>query len=533
MLPKQMNYYKYQPVSAPENLDAFKIAIDQATQNYDKNLETANLLRAILAKIRTLPKDKEYVDKVAEKLENTFSNVATTIQGQKRWDLGNDVVNDAKMDFLKDQHLQGIQESYKGYMDELELEQKLKASGKTPVNLNLVDWQNHSTISPNGQLNIYRSNIQPKADYNAEMFELAKTIPFDTIDSELQAAGYEGFLKTVKRKELSEKKINENLPAMFRSYQNTDTYAQQKQLKLKDLQSRGISGEQAEQQANLEIVRDLKDLASLRIGSEEDKQFIQDPNYMNELRLENQLKVIRAKAEAKKNGELAYEPGVFQKGEGFSQDKKHFDRVMNIANPKVIAGLGATNLIPNKSEVFVLDDKSNINMNEYQIESFKPKGLVTSNVSGNPDFNGAFMGDLVLTKGNGKERITVRAYTKNGNIDVKNSFNTLTEVHKASQDLPEGRGKVINDSSGILGSPIFKIEVVGRKNGSYVIKPVIHNPTTGKTYLPSKSDLDAFGLKPQMTLDELENRSLNKLEPYIEQLSKTNKNLVDESWENN
>ena len=36
-----------------------------------------------------------------------------------------------------------------------------------------------------------------------------------------------------------------------------------------------------------------------------------------------------------------------------------------------------------------------------------------------------------------------------------------------------------------------------------------------------------------LVLEELENRSLNKLEPYIEQLSKSSKNLVDESWENN
>lgn len=531
MLPK-LNLFNYRPISAPEPLDAYQAAMDDAVQTYDKNLQEAGLLETALSKVRALPSDKEYVDKVKDKLKGTLANLASTVQGNKRWDLASDTLNELKLAFTSDQNLQGIQESYNSYLGELDLEQKLKASGKTPVNLNMVDWKNHRTISPDGQLNIYRSNVQPKADYNAEMFELAKVIPFDTIESELEAAGYEGFLKATKRKELTQKKIDENLPSLFRSYSNTDTYQQQKQLKLKELNQQGITGEAANKIANTQIVQDLRDLAGLRIGSEEDKTFMQDPTYMSNLRLENQLTVARAKAEAKKNGQLAYEDGVFQRGEGFSKDSKHFDRVVNIANPKVIAGLGATNLIPNKSEVYVLDDKSKIDMDDYQIESFKPKGLVTSNVSGNKDFNGAFVGDLVLTKG-GKERITVRAYTKNGNTDVKNSFNTITDVHNATQDLPEGRAKVIDDTSGILGSPIFKIEIVGRKNGSYVIKPVIVNPTNGQRYLPSQSDLDAFGLKKQMTLEELENRSLNKLEPYIEQLSKSNKNLVEESWENN
>ncbi|TXG84645.1 MAG: hypothetical protein E6R13_02905 [Spirochaetes bacterium] len=531
MLPK-LNLFNYKPISAPEPLDAYKAAMDDAVQSYDKNLQEAGLLETALSKVRALPADKEYVDKVKDKLKGTLANLASTVQGNKRWDLASDTLNELKLAFTSDQNLQGIQESYNSYLGELELEQKLKANGKTPVNLNMVDWKNHRTISPDGQLNVYKSNVQPKADYNAEMFELAKVIPFDTIESELEAAGYEGFLKATKRKELTQKKIDENLPSLFRSYSNTDTYQQQKQLKLKELNQQGITGEEANKIANQQIAQDLRDLASLRIGREEDKTFMQDPTYMSNLRLENQLAVARAKAEAKKNGQLAYEEGVFQKQDGFSQDKKHFDRVVGIANQKVITGLGATNTIPNKSEIFVLDDKSNIDLDDYQIEGFKPKGLVTSNVSGNPDFNGAFLGDLTLTKG-GKERITIRAYTKNPNTDVKNSFNTLTNVHKASQDLPEGRAKVIDDTSGILGSPIFKIEIVGRKNGSYVIKPVIVNPVTGVRNLPSQSDLDAFGLKKQMTLEELENRSLNKLEPYIEQLSKSNKNLVEESWENN
>ncbi len=531
MLPK-LNLFNYRPISAPEPLDAYKAAIDDAVQSYDKNLQEAGLLEIALSKVRALPSDKEYVDKVRDKIKGTLSNLSSTVQNNKRWDLASDTLQELKLAFTTDQNLQGIQESYNSYLGELDLEQKLKASGKTPVNLNMVDWKNHRTLSPDGQLNIYRSNVQPKADYNAEMFELAKTIQPDIDESGLRAAGYDGFLLAEKIKELSDKKINENMPALFRNYIRSDSGIQQKQIKLKELYQQGITGEEAEKAANLAIARDMKDIASLRVFKEKDKTFMQDPTYMSNLRLENQLAVARAKAEAKKNGQLAYEDGVFQKQDGFSQDKKHFDRVVGIANQKVITGLGATNTIPNKSEIFVLDDKSNIDLDDYQIEGFKPKGLVTSNVSGNPDFNGAFLGDLTLTKG-GKERITIRAYTKNPNTDVKNSFNTLTEVHKATQDLPEGRAKVIDDTSGILGSPIFKIEIVGRKNGSYVIKPVIVNPVTGVRNLPSQSDLDAFGLKKQMTLEELENRSLNKLEPYIEQLSKSNQNLVDESWENN
>ena len=531
MLPK-LNLFNYKPISAPEPLDAYKAAMDDAVQTYDKNLQEAGLLETALSKVRALPSDKEYVDKVKDKLKGTLANLASTVQGNKRWDLASDTLNELKLAFTSDQNLQGIQESYKGYLDELDAESKIMESGKTPVNLNIVDWKSHRTLSPDGQLNIYRKKVQPKADYNAEMFELAKVIQPDIDESGLRAAGYDGFLLAEKIRELSDKKINENMPELFRNYIRSDSGIQQKQIKLKELYQQGIVGEEAEKQANLSIARDMKDIASLRVFKEKDNTFMQDPTYMSNLRLENQLAVARAKAEAKKNGNLAYEDGVFQRGEGFSKDSKHFDRVVNIANPKVIAGLGATNLIPNKSEVYLLDDKSKLDMDDYQIESFKPKGLVTSNVSGNKDFNGAFVGDLVLTKG-GKERITVRAYTKNGNTDVKNSFNTLTDVHNATQDLPEGRAKVIDDTSGVLGSPIFKIEIVGRKNGSYVIKPIIVNPITGVKNLPSQSDLDAFGLKKQMTLEELENRSLNKLEPYVEQLSKSSKNLVDESWENN
>lgn len=529
MLPNKINFFNYKPISAPENLDAYKSAIDNAVSQYDKNVEAAGVLEIALSKIKALPSDVEYVNAVKQKLQDSFSNLATTVQGNKRWDLANDTLNEMKLTILKDQNLQGIQDSYKGYQDELDLEQKLMASGKTPVNLNIVDWKNHRTISPNGELNIYRSKVQPKADYNAEMFEIAKVLQPEVIDSALQASGTEGFLMSVKKEQLTDEMINNKMPEMFRTYVNTDSYKQEKVLKLKELNQRGITGQEAEKQADLEIATNLKAVAKLRMVSREDKQFVQDPNYAREQNLQNEIIKIKAKEEAKRKGNLAYEDGVFQRGEGFSLDGTNIDRVVNINSKKVVDGLAGTNLVPDKSEVKLLDGTD---LDDYDIVKFIPKGLVTSNVSGNEDFVGAFVGDLQVKDSNGKIK-TVRAYSKNRNKDVKASFNTLSAVHKASINLPEGRGRVVDDSSGVLGSPIFKIEVVGRKNGTFVIKPVIFNPQTKETHLPSKSDLESFGLKPQMTLEELENRSLNKLEPFVEQLSKSNKNLVDESWESN
>ena len=66
MLPK-LNLFNYKPISAPEPLDAYKAAMDDAVQTYDKNLQEAGLLETALSKVRALPSDKEYVDKVKDK----------------------------------------------------------------------------------------------------------------------------------------------------------------------------------------------------------------------------------------------------------------------------------------------------------------------------------------------------------------------------------------------------------------------------------------------------------------------------------
>lgn len=534
MLPNRMNYYKYQPVSAPEPLDAYKAAIEDATQTYDKNLETAGLLQASLSKFKALPKDREYLDKVVEKVQNTFSTLAGTIQGNKRWDLASDTINELKMNFLKDQKLQGIQESYKGYQEELELEQKILASGKTPVNLNLVDWQNHQTFSPDGSLNIYRSKLQPKADYNSEMFELAKVIQPDTIDSELQAAGIDGFLKSTKKRELTDKKINENLPEMFRSYQNTDTYKQQKTLKIKEFLASGMTMEQASQQADLSIAQSLKDIASLRVYSEEDKSFIQDPNYAREQNLENELIKIKARQQAKHSGQPIDDGKLFRPSTEKTKDKVHYDKNVTFGNPNIVKNVQTIVGVPTPDEVFALDG---IDLGDKKIKSFTPLGMTTVNRSGNADWDGAWSGNLVITDSNGKNEQTINAYVKNKDTSIRSNFGTVNNIARALDTDTGSTAMKVPDSSGLITMKLrgeyvpisasnIELEVIKYGKGSYKVKPV-QKGEDGKYKTLPKSLLDKYELKESYSLDELETRSLNNLNPYISTLSLSDKQLSE------
>lgn len=534
MLPNQMNYYKYRPISAPEPLDAYKAAIEDATNTYDKNLETAGLLQASLSKFKALPKDKEYIDKVVEKVQNTFSTLATTIQGNKRWDLASDTINELKMDFLKDQNIQGIQESYLAYQKELDLEQDMLSKGKTPVNLNLIDWQNHSTVSPDGKLNIYQSKLQPKADYNSEMFELAKVIQPDISESNLESSDVSGFLKTTKVKELSEKKINSNMPELFRNYSNTDSYKQQKQLKIKELVQSGLSLEDASQQADLSIAQDLKDIASLRIFKEEDSQFIQDPNYTREQNLENELIKIRARQEAKHKGQSIDEGGLLRPSFQKTKDKKNLDNTVIFGNPNIAKNIKTIVGTPTLDEVYPLDDAS---IEGKIIKRFEPLGLTTINRSGNADWDGAWTGNLVITDANGKNERTINAYVKNKDVGIQSNFSTVNGIAKALNNKESITSFKIPDSSGLLTMKIdneyvpisqsnIELEVIKYKGGVHKIKPVQKYPDGSYRELPKRL-LNQYGLKEAYSLDELETRSLNNLNPYISTLSLSDKQISE------
>ncbi len=533
MLPK-LNLFNYKPISAPEPLDAYKAAMDDAVQSYDKNLQEAGLLETALSKVRALPADKEYVDKVRDKIKGTLANLASTVQGNKRWDLASDTLNELKLAFTSDQNLQGIQESYNSYLGELELEQKLKANGKTPVNLNMIDWKNHRTISPDGQLNIYRSNVQPKADYNAEMFELIKLVKPDIDESGLKAAGYDGFLLVEKIKELTNEKINSKLPELFRSYSNTDTYKQQKQLKLKELYQQGIVGEEAEKAANLSIAQDIKDLANVGLFKEVDKTFIQDPNYGREQNLQNELIKIRARAEAKHSGQSIDDGGLFRPSTEKTKDKKHYDKTVTFGNPKVVNNIKTIVGTPSNDEVFALDG-IDIKDKKIKSNSFVPLGLTTINRSGNADWDGAWVGNLTITDSDGKNEQTINAYVKNKDIGVKSNFSTVNNIARAIDNKDSKTTIKIPDSSGLITMKIdneyvpisqanIDLEIIRYKDNTYKVKPVQRQKDGTYKYFP-KSQLTEYGLKESYSLNELETRSLNNLNPYISTLSLSDKQI--------
>ena len=533
MLPK-LNLFNYKPISAPEPLDAYKAAMDDAVQTYDKNLQEAGLLETALSKVRALPADKEYVDKVKDKLKGTLANLASTVQGNKRWDLASDTLNELKLAFTSDQNLQGIQESYKGYLDELDAESKIMESGKTPVNLNMVDWKSHRTLSPDGQLNIYRKKVQPKADYNAEMFELAKTIQPDIDESGLRAAGYDGFLLSEKVKELSDKKIKESLPALFRSYTNTDTYQQQKQIKLKELNQRGIVGEEAEKAADISIANDLKDIASLRVFKEKDNTFMQDPSYAREQNLQNELIKIRARAEAKHSGQSIDDSGLFRPSTEKTKDKKHYDKTVTFGNPNVVNNIKTIVGTPSNDEVFALDG-IDIKDKKIKSNSFVPLGLTTINRSGNADWDGAWVGNLTITDSDGKNEQTINAYVKNKDTGVKSNFSTVNNIARALDNKDSKTSMKIPDSSGLITMKIdneyvpisqsnIELEIIRYKDNTYKVKPVQRQKDGTYAFIP-KSMLDKYELKESYSLDELETRSLNNLNPYISTLSLSDKQI--------
>ena len=93
----------------------------------------------------------------------------------------------------------------------------------------------------------------------------------------------------------------------------------------------------------------------------------------------------------------------------------------------------------------------------------------------------------------------------------------------------------IPDSSGLITMKIdneyvpisqsnIELEVVRYKDNTYKVKPV-QRQKDGTYALIPKSMLDKYELKESYSLDELETRSLNNLNPYISTLSLSDKQI--------
>lgn len=544
MLPQKLNMFQYQPTETGTNLDVYARAIDNATKAFDTGVINKNLIDSKLAEIelKASPNDKAYVEAIKAKIQNKFADLTETIQGNKRWDLATNEINDTVSMMAKDVGLLAINKSYENQQNKLEDSRKLTLAGHRPIDLG-DSFETHSSFQPDGSIKVYEGRVEPEANYSKEKQDLAKQIRASVLEMPLVRNMEEGLMKQQKIEQLTNQMFNERLPSLLTAYADTDTQKQEKAVFAKE---NGIKDPaELDKLFNQKVANDFRAIGDILAYSREDVSYSNDPVYMQNAMMQRQIATAQAKAAAK------------AKGEDVMGDLLYNDRGMNVNdtpdvtkgfnNVKIKTGIKAKRgkmLTPNEVMIVGTGDKPQKVEEGWTIADVDYTGFNATNSTGDKQFDGSLLATVKLKKGN-EEKIE-KAYVVNNDAGFTQAFSTTSEIRRKQIELRKifektGSNKAVHirDTSnlistadgGALDDSNIELEIVSRGKDNYGIKPVFKD---GNNYINlTTSQLKALGLQKEYNFNTLVNTAVNRTEAYLRPMSITGSKVAEGDGEFN
>ena len=231
---------------------------------YYQNLANTNQIELALEQQPYLPQDETIRESLRTDLQSAIKGIADT--GGDYENATRRVQNLSKA-FLTDPRRLQVERNHQAVQQEIELENKLRAQGKTP--LRTSRRENFSSIDPNtGELRQFESDLQPQLDYDKRMQSLFDNIrassgPLRLVDlSDREKSVLKGYLKTGQITGIGEGKIKKYLQDAFNRYRGTEEYKQQKYFDVPDEdianQLLSVGLERSFIQTKENLVRDLQ-----------------------------------------------------------------------------------------------------------------------------------------------------------------------------------------------------------------------------------------------------------------------------------
>lgn len=535
MIP-QLSFYQYRPIYQGAPLEEAQQAFAIGAQAYDTNLENFNKLEAFGASLRSLPQDQEYLKQKLAGTQDAIKSIADQTTGSKRWDLAGDALQRMKSSFQGDEKLGAIRESYLNFQKGEEIKQQMRAAGKTPFEL--TDINNHKSFDDQGNINIYRPDIRPKADYVAEATDIWKNIAPDIFEAQLQPSEVEGILSGKTIRGISPEKLRNQLQNVRQTYMETDSGQQHKQF---------IQKNSPEKDPDKFINDFLFGVGSLRAFREERTERVPDESYKWAQRTEHDMAILAAKNAIKKGrGSSEYDPdaegllgvGTLKAIDSGIKDpktglnKKTKSNALFIQNKEIVGDLSdvfwtgdGSRVVPlNKNENFHFEDTAIWGNNKDTIKDVKIKGFAMDEQHGQGTLGGA-VAELSYLDNDGKDK-KMEVIIKNNDENFTNLFTTQQSlsniIKKHNKSGYEGAGKsTIVDTSGLLGSPGNFGFWINKDNE---VRPVVKR-TDGTWRIVRENEFDSLNLKEKYSTSDIQALTANKVAQNLKSYTKTNKDI--------
>lgn len=530
MIP-QLSFYQYRPVYQGAPIEEAQQAFAMGAQAYDTNLENFNKLESFGASLRALPQDQEYLKQKLAGTNAAVKHIADQTTGSKRWDLAGDALQRMKSSFQNDSKLGAIRESYLNFAEGEKIKQEMRAKGQTPFEI--TDINQHRSFDDQGNINIFRPDIRPKADYVAEATDIWKNIAPDIYEAKLQPSEVEGILSGQTIRGISPEKLRGQLENVRNTYMNTDSGEQHKLF---------IQKNSPEKNPDKFINDFLFGIGSLRQFQEVKNERMVDPSYQWEQRTKSMLEINAAKEQMKRSsGRGNYDPDnerLFRieslKAKGAVGEKALKANALMINSPEIIKGYKDVIFTGDGSRIVPLNksDKSNYNFegdfwnDPDKILSFTPKGFALDDAEGK-DTVGGIIGEAVIEDGDKKK--TINVVVKNPDENMRSIFDVYQNTQEAIRNNKAGRnnkgqGYVINDVSGLFDYTDKKVALRVRADNRIV--PVLQKADGG--YRPPKQDeAEALYLKEYYSPSDIQGLMIDKIAKKLKPVAETAKQVTE------
>lgn len=531
MIP-QLGFFQYNPIYQGAPIEETEKAYQLSANQFDVNLDKYNKLQTFAASVKALPNDKTYLDQKMATTGEALKSLSTGIQGTKRWDLANDVIQKMTTEYTQDPKLNAIRESYLNFQEGEKLKQAMRAKGDTPFEI--TDIRNHKSFDDEGNINIYQPVIQPKADYVKEANDIFANIAPDVIAADLQPSEVEGILQGRTVKGFTREKLLSKMNDVESVYKNTDSGQQHKLF---------IQKNSPEENPDAFIKDFLFSVGSLRTFTEERRDRMVDPSYEWRQRglLEREKMEARMRLQAMK-GSSKFDPdseGLLRREALRSIDsgivdpktkltKKIKSNALMISNSEIIKDYSDSQYVGDGNRIVPLDKTKKFNFEKDQIVSTKIKGFALDDENGEGTLGGQIAEIEYLDEDDNKK--TMNVVIKPADQSFKGLFETQSGVNNILRKHNQGKvggsegnlkGDSVLDTSGLLGDPGNFAFYVDKNN---VVRPQVKK-TDGSWRLLQQNELMSLGLKEFYSTEDLENLTANQVAQTLKPYVKTNKDI--------
>lgn len=530
MIP-QLSFYNYRPVYNDIPIEDYQNAFAQSAKAYETNLENYNLLQAFASSIKALPQDQQYVKDKIMSADAKIKHISDQVQGNQRYDLAGTVLQKMKADYNADPKLNAIRESYINFAEGEKQKAEMRAKGITPFEL--TDINSHRSFDDEGNVNIYRPNIQAKADYVEKAQEIIAQIAPDIVELNLQPSEIEGILQGKTIKGLSKDKLLAKLDDIHNTYNQTAEGQQHKLFVQKN--SPEVNPDK--------FIRDfLFGVGNLRTFSESRTNYTPDPSYqyaqraeLLDRKLQNDLIKQRMKGSKsydtdpniqgllRRESLRAIDSGVKDEKTGLNKLIK--SNALMISNAEIIKDLSYSFNIGDGSRIVPLDKRKKFNFEEDSIESVKIKGFALDEENGTGTLGGS-IAELTYIDSNDDKKKTMNVVIQPSDESFKNIFTTHQSVsnilkrHNKGNDA-QGKGHSVADTSGLLGDSNAFAFYIDKNNE---VRPQVKK-TDGTWRLLNQAEREALSLKEKYSMADIEELTSNKVAQTLKPYVKTSKEI--------